>query len=62
MVNACFPQACERQNAWSKLNAIRGKYPVSSKRVKSGKNIAIGGSITETTLANTRQTPSISRF
>ena len=33
----------------SKLKAIRGKYPKSSSKVNIGKNIAIGGSITEIT-------------
>ena len=38
-------------NSLSKLKEILGKYPKSSKIVKSGKKIAIGGSITLTTHA-----------
>jgi len=39
-------------NNLSKLKEILGKYPKSSKIVKRGKKIAIGGSITLTTHAN----------
>lgn len=52
MVRACFPQAWHFLNCLSKLNAILGKYPKSSNNVNSGKKIAIGGSITETTQVN----------
>ena len=47
----CFPCAPARLKSLSKLNATRGKYPKSSKIVKSGKKIAIGGSITLITQA-----------
>ena len=53
IVIACFPHAPEHLKQRSRLNAIRGKYPKSSRSVKSGKKIAIGGSITETTHAST---------
>ncbi len=54
MVSACLPQAQHRLNGLSRLYAMRGRYPASSSRVNSGKKIAIGGSITETTQARTR--------
>ncbi len=47
MVRACLPQVRALQNAWSRLKATRGKYPTSSKSVKMGKKIAIGGNMTE---------------
>ena len=46
IVKACFPEEPHFLKHLSKLKAIRGKYPRSSKSVNSGKNIAIGGSIT----------------
>ena len=49
MVRACFPQAEHFLKHLSRLKAILGRYPRSSKMVKRGKNIAIGGSITEIT-------------
>ena len=57
IVSACFPQVLHFLNIPSTLNAILGKYPISSKIVNSGKNSAIGGNITETTQANTLYTP-----
>ena len=49
IVSACFPQALHFLKHLSRLNAILGRYPKSSKSVKSGKKIAIGGSITDVT-------------
>lgn len=46
MVNACFPELQAFLKHLSKLKAILGKKPKSSSKVKIGKNIAIGGSIT----------------
>ena len=60
IVRACFPQAPDFLNLWSRLKATLGRYPESSSRVKSGKNIAIGGSMTATTHDSTRYTPSMS--
>ena len=60
IVSDCLPQALQHANGLSKLKAIRGKTPKSSKRVKSGKNIAIGGSITETTQPKARKPPETS--
>lgn len=54
IVKACLPQEAHFLNALSKLKAILGKYPRSSSKVNSGKKIAIGGNITETTQDNTR--------
>ena len=59
IVRACFPCAPQFLKILSKLNATLGKYPTSSKKVKSGKNIAIGGSITETTQAKVLYIPRI---
>ena len=53
MVRACLPQEAHFLNILSRLKATLGKYPKSSKSVNSGKNIAIGGSITETTHEST---------
>ena len=53
IVRDCFPWAPHFLNTLSMLNAILGRYPKSSKRVNKGKNIAIGGSITEITHATT---------
>ena len=60
IVRACFPQAQHFLKQRSRLKATRGRYPKSSRSVKSGKKIAIGGSITETTQARTRYIPKIS--
>ena len=57
IVKHCFPCAQAFLNRWSKLNATLGKYPKSSSRVNNGKNIAIGGSITEITHANVLYNP-----
>ena len=54
MVKACFPQAEHFLNCRSRLKATRGKYPASSRSVKRGKKIAIGGSITAITQDKTR--------
>ena len=54
IVRACFPWAPAFLNKLSRLNATRGKYPKSSKRVKSGKNIIIGGNMTLITQAMAR--------
>ena len=43
----------------TKLNAILGRMPKSSRRVNNGKNIAIGGSITDTTQATVLYMPLI---
>ena len=60
IVSACFPHALERLKYLSRFNAARGRYPTSSSRVNMGKNIAIGGSITEVTHVSTQYIPSIS--
>ena len=57
IVKACLPQALQRANPLSRLNAIRGSTPRSSNSVKSGKKIAIGGSMTATTHAVVRYMP-----
>ena len=57
IVKACFPQALHFLKKLSKLKAILGRYPKSSRRVNKGKNIAIGGSITDTTQANVLYIP-----
>ena len=49
VVNDCLPWALALRKKLSILNATRGRYPKSSSMVKSGKKIAIGGSITDTT-------------
>ena len=49
IVRACFPDVHAFLKNPSKLKAILGRYPKSSKIVNSGKNIAIGGSITAVT-------------
>ena len=54
IVKACFPCAPDFLNILSILNAARGRYPISSRKVNKGKNIAIGGSITDTTHAKVR--------
>lgn len=57
IVNDCFPWAPHFLNILSILKAILGRYPKSSKRVNSGKNIAIGGSITDVTHATVLYMP-----
>ena len=47
IVIICFPLVMALLKKPSILNASLGRKPKSSKKVKSGKNIAIGGSITE---------------
>ena len=47
IVIICFPEQQHFLKIPSILKAILGKYPKSSRKVKSGKNIAMGGSITE---------------
>lgn len=54
IVNACFPEVQHFLKHLSKLKAILGKYPKSSKNVNNGKNIAIGGNITAITQDNVR--------
>lgn len=49
IVNACFPDVQAFLKRESKLKAILGKKPKSSKMVNKGKKIAIGGSITAIT-------------
>ena len=49
IVSACFPHALHLLKARSILKAILGNTPKSSKKVNKGKNISIGGNITETT-------------
>ena len=58
VVMACLPCAPDFLNNRSRLKATRGRYPKSSSNVNSGKKIAIGGSITLTTQAVARYTPS----
>ena len=58
MVRDCLPWAPQFLKALSRLKATRGRYPKSSRRVNSGKNMAIGGSITETTQAVVLYIPS----
>src|SRR5699024_2295094 len=53
MVRACLPQVLQHLKQRSRSKAMRGKKPQSSSSVKRGKNIAIGGSITDTTHATT---------
>ena len=57
IVNACFPEVQAFLKKLSKLKAILGKYPKSSKIVKRGKKIAIGGSITATIHARVLYNP-----
>ena len=58
IVNACFPQALHLLKHLSKLNAILGKYPKSSRNVNNGKKIAIGGNITAIIHVTTLYIPS----
>lgn len=62
VVRACFPHAPQDLKHGSRLNAILGKTPKSSKIAKRGKKIAIGGSITATTHKRTRRTPFTTRL
>ena len=57
IVRDCLPLAPALLNNLSILNANLGKYPESSSKVNNGKNIAIGGSITDITHANVLYTP-----
>ena len=57
-VSACLPQEPQARNGASISNAIRGRRPRSSRNVNSGKNIAIGGSITATTVNRVPSPPS----
>ena len=61
VVMACLPWAPAFLKSQSRLKATRGRYPKSSSNVKSGKKMAMGGSITLTTQAVARYMPSISR-
>ena len=49
IVIICLPVQHAFLKNLSILNAILGKYPKSSKNVNNGKNIAIGGNITDIT-------------
>ena len=62
IVNACLPQDEHFSNILSKLKAILGRYPKSSNNVNNGKNIAIGGSITDITQASTLYIPNTNIF
>ena len=53
IVKDCFPHAEHFLNGLSRLYAILGKYPESSRSVKRGKKMAMGGSMTDTTEAST---------
>ncbi len=57
IVNACLPHALHFLKTLSKLNAILGSTPKSSNSVNSGKNIAIGGNITDITQVKTLYPP-----
>ncbi len=57
MVRDCFPCEPALRKRPSRLKAMRGRKPQSSRRVKSGKKMAIGGSITATTHERVRKTP-----
>ena len=57
IVSACLPQAWQQRKQRSRLKAMRGRKPQSSSSVKSGKKMAIGGSITDTTQASTLYIP-----
>ena len=48
-VSACRPLPPHRAMGPSSRKAIRGRKPISSSAVKSGKKITIGGSITAST-------------
>ena len=57
MVSDCLPQAEHFLKHLSRLNAILGNTPKSSRSENKGKNIAIGGNITATTHASTLNIP-----
>lgn len=57
IVSACLPQALHFLKHLSILKAILGRYPESSRIVKNGKKIAIGGNITDTIHWVTLYTP-----
>jgi len=57
IVRACLPHVLHFLKQLSRLNAILGRYPRSSSSVNIGKNIAIGGSITDITHPSTLKTP-----
>ena len=60
MQSACLPQARQRWKQRSRWKATRGRNPRSSSSVKSGKKIAMGGNMTDTTQLVTRYTPDTS--
>ena len=62
MVNTCFPWQQAFLKALSKLKHTLGKYPLSSNMVNNGKNIAIGGSITEITQAKVYIFPALKYY
>ncbi len=57
MVRDCLPWAPARLKKLSKLKATLGRYPRSSRSVKRGKKIAMGGSMTDITQAEVLYTP-----
>ena len=57
IVNACFPEVQAFLKKPSKLKAILGRYPKSSRIVNNGKKIAIGGNITAITQAKVLYIP-----
>ena len=59
IVSACFPHPPDFLKHESKLKARRGRNPKSSKVVKRGKKINIGGNITEITHTVVWYIPSI---
>ena len=59
IVSDCFPHTPHFSKVLSSTNAARGRYPMSSSRVNSGKNITIGGSMTEIPLNTVPITPLI---
>ena len=61
IVSDCLPQALHFLNVLSRVNDTLGKYPTSSNSVNIGKNIAIGGSMTDTTQYRTLYIPSTNR-
>ena len=60
IVSACLPHAPQQRKQRSRLKAARGRKPRSSSSVKSGKKIAIGGSMTATTQPTVRNIPASS--
>ena len=57
IVKHCLPWQQAFLNKWSKLKATLGRYPKSSSKVNKGKNMAIGGSITDITHARVLYIP-----